>query len=226
MCFMNYLMYEMMKSDLKGARDITGYFDFFNPSDNKISKYKLIFILPNGKCLLIPYASKDNGRRKQFKYNHIVYITKSIELILKELNMNKEEFIQQKVKAFDSDELIAAILKLNIPIFYDTGYYDSNGNRRSDNIRYTIFEKTIKFTEKQEKTLLTLKEAFRRENYSISIQVLNSDDTLINREKCIGVSETDEDSALKWVFHGYDGNLDFDVDDFYRTIKVSNEQIL
>ncbi len=223
---MNYIMYEMNKSDLKGAKDIKGYFDYFKPNVTKMSDYKLSFILPNGQCLFMPYAQKDKGDRKLNKYNHIVYITEAIDLIIKKLGIDKVNFLKQNVKEFEVDELTAAILSLKIPFFYDTGHYDSNGNLIDDKIRYTIFEKTRNLTEKQEKTLLMLKEALKRENYSISIQVLRTDDTLINRVKGIGAVESSEKSPLKWIFHGDDGNLDFKIDDFYDTINVSDEQVL
>ncbi len=222
---MNYIMYEMNKSDLKGAKDIKGYFDYLKPNDIKISDYKLIFILPNGQCLFMTYSPKDKGNRKLSKYNHIVYITKAIDLIIEKLSIDKVKFIKEKVNAFEVDELTAAILKLNIPFFYDTGYYDLNGNLINDRIRYTIFEKTRDLTERQEKTLMMLKEELKRENYNVGIQVLSTDDTLINREKGIGAVENIEKSPLKWIFHG-DGDLDFEITDFYNTIKVTDEQVL
>ena len=223
---MNYITYEMHRSDLKGAKDIKGYFGYFNPKVSKVSDFKLIFILPNGECLFMPYSPKDKGDRKLSKYNHIVYITKAIDLIIKKLGIDKVSFIKQNINEFEVDELTAAILALKIPFFYDTGHYDSNGNIINDKIRNTIFEKTRNLTEKQEKTLLMLKEELKRENYSVGIQVLSVDDTLINREKGIGAVELIEKSPLKWIFHGNDGNLDFEIDDFYSTIKVSDEQVL
>lgn len=223
---MNYITYEMHKSDLKGAKDIKGYFDYFKPNVSKVSDYKLIFILPNGQCLFMPYSPKDKGDRKLSKYDHIVYITKAIDLIIEKLGIDKVSFINQRVNDFEVDELTAAILSLKIPFFYDTGYYDINGKFIDDKNRNTIFEKTRNLTEKQEKTLLMLREALERENYVIGIQVLNADDTLINREKGIGAVENIEESPLKWIFHGDDGDLDFEIADFYNTIKVSDEQVL
>lgn len=195
---MNIIMYEMKKANLNAARDISGYVDNFNPNEIKISEYKLIFILPNGKCLFMPYAPKDTGKRDQQKYFHIAYITKAVDLIIKELGLNIKDFINQKVKEFDQDEITAAILSLGIPFFYETGYYDSDGNSIDGENRYTIFEKTIKFTEKQEKTLLAFKELLKRENYNISIQVVSTDETLINRKKCIGATD---DSPLSWIYY-------------------------
>ena len=61
---MDNFMYEIEKSNLKGSKDIKGYFDYYDSKKDKVSDYKLLFILPNGKVLFMPYSQKDKRDRK------------------------------------------------------------------------------------------------------------------------------------------------------------------
>ena len=201
---MDNFMYEIDKSNLKGAKDIKGYFDSFNSDEDKISDYKLLFILSNGKVLFMPYSPKDKRDRKQYKYAHIVYLTNALELILKELNIDKKTFIKQKIKRFDIDAISAAILELNIPFFYETGFKDIDGKDIDDYYRYTIFEKSPKFTEKQEKVLTQLKKVLDDEHYKIAIQTLK------------------EDKNIDWNFEGIEEVItDMAAGPFGSNLKVS-----
>lgn len=220
---MDNFMYEIDKSNLKGAKDIKGYFDNFNCDENKISDYKLLFILPNGKVLFMPYSLKDKRDRKQYKYAHIVYLINALELILKELNIDKKTFIKQKIKRFDIDAISAAILELNIPFFYETGFKDIDGKDVDDYYRYTIFEKSPKFTEKQEKVLVQLKKILDDEHYKIAIQALKEDKNIDWNFEGIEEIITDENAYLKWICAK--NSTDVNVDDLYKIIKVDVEQI-
>lgn len=220
---MDSFMYEIEKSNLKGAKDIKGYFDNFNSNEDKISKYKLLFILPNGKVLFMPYSPKDKRDRKQYKYAHIVYLTNALELILKELNIDKKTFIKQKIKRFDTDAISAAILELNIPFFYETGFKDIDGKIIDDYYRYTIFEKSPKFTEKQEMVLSKMKNGLDDEHYKIAIQTLKADKNINWNFEGVEEFWIDEDALLKWICTK--NSDDVSVDDFYKIIKVDLEQI-
>ena len=220
---MDNFMYEIDKSNLKGAKDIKGYFDSFNSDEDKISDYKLLFILSNGKVLFMPYSPKDKRDRKQYKYAHIVYLTNALELILKELNIDKKTFIKQKIKRFDIDAISAAILELNIPFFYETGFKDIDGKDIDDYYRYTIFEKSPKFTEKQERVISQMKKGLKDDHYKIAIQALKEDKNIdLNFE---GIEEiiTGENACLKWICTK--NSTDVNVDDLYKIIKVDTEQI-
>ena len=141
---MDVFMYEIEKGNLKGAKDIKGYFDYYDSKKDKLSDNKLLFVLPNGKVLFMPYARNDKRDRKKYKYNHIVYLTKALDIILRELGIDRNTFIKQKIKMFDQDIITAAILELNIPFFYETGYVDTEGKIVDDYYRYAIFEKSQK----------------------------------------------------------------------------------
>ncbi len=218
---MDSIMYGIEKSNLKGAKDIKGYFGYFDSKENKISEYKLLFILPNGKCLFMPYSPKDKRDRKNYKYAHIVYLTNALDLILKELNIDKKNFIQQKIKRFDNDAITSAILNLQIPFFYDTGNIDIDGKVIDDYYRYTVFEKSPSFTEKQEKTLTLLKKTLENEHYKIAIQALISDNNINTNLDNVEEFIVDQDALLKWISMLED---DIDIENFYKIIKVETEQ--
>ena len=220
---MDNFMYEIEKSNLKGSKDIKGYFDYYDSKKDKVSDYKLLFILPNGKVLFMPYSQKDKRDRKQYKYAHIVYLTNALELILKELNIDKKTFIKQKIKRFDIDAISAAILELNIPFFYETGFKDIDGKDIDDYYRYTILEKSPKFTEKQEKVLAQLKKLLEEEHYKIAIQALMEDKNIDWNFEGIEEIITDENACLKWICTR--NSTDVNVDDLYKIIKVDAEQI-
>ena len=218
---MDSIMYEIARSNLNGAKGIEGYIDFFDPKRHKISDFKLLFILPNGKCLFMPYAQKDKKDRKQNEYAHIVYLTNALDLILRELEKQKKEFITKYIRKFDVDDITGAILELKIPFFYDTGNKDEDGNDIDDDNRYTIFEKSIGFTEKQEKALLSMKESFQKEQYKIAIQVFPSDNKINWKMEGLELYENDEDERLNWILLDNDNSVDVEV--FYKIINVSRE---
>ena len=228
---MKYYKWERENRYLNGANDINGFIDYFDPTTHQISKYKLLFIFPNGKCLFMPYSPKDKQTRKQDEYAHIVYIVKALEIILKELNIEPITFIEKKISDFDVDVIIAALLKLGISFFYDTGNRDSIGDIKDDYFRYTIFEKSPNLKEKQKRTLAQMKEGLDKENYLIAVQTLQSDRKVnlsLNNSKDLDLDSLDD--YLNWVVIKNDEYYALDIldaraDDFYKIIKVDLEQI-
>lgn len=220
---MDYKEYKTEISNLKGANDIEGELIDFDIKKHRMSSFKLLFILPNGKCLVMPYAEGEKLDRKQDEYSHLVYITKALDLILEEFGKEKKQFIEENIKKFDVDEITRAILKLQIPFFYDTGNKDVNGNDRDGDYRYIFFEKTIRFTEKQEKTLIQLNYPLRQENYKLAIEVLAGDNKLNFKMDGLDICEPEPDASICVVFLNND--MEFDVEVFYEIIQLSPEQL-
>ena len=216
---MDYEKYIQSESEYKSIETLKGEFREFNPDKDQISMFKLIFILPNGECLLMPYDEHDKREGPHDRqYNHIAYIAKAIDLILKELNINKENFVRTKIEKFDTDELVAAILTLNISLFYEMGNIFSGEKPE----RYAIFMKQKKFTEKQEKMLLNLEKPLKREKYEISINILSSDE-IHSKDKDIRYFYSSEKDPIKYICYQCKGIEAFDVDVFYEIINVSRE---
>ena len=62
---MNYSEYIKLK---KRTGDINPFFSKFDSSKHKISKFKLILIMPDGECLFMPYSDNDKRNRIQEMY--------------------------------------------------------------------------------------------------------------------------------------------------------------
>ena len=174
---MNIESYNNAMKELNGATDIKGYWGSFDLKKDKISNFKLMFILPNGKCLFMPYSPNDNGERIG-EYEHMAYLVKAIELILQEFGIEKKTFIEEKLNYSDLSDLyynlIDNILKLNISFFCDLNEIDLDSN----NVRLAWFYKSPNLTEKQENTIVKLKKPLENENYGLGIQALVSDSNL------------------------------------------------
>lgn len=216
---MDYEKYKKNESEFESIKTLKGEFRRFDPNKDQISMYKLIFILPNGECLLMPYDENDEREGLQNRqYNHIAYIAKAIDLILEKLGIDKETFVRTKIEKFNTDELIAAILNLKISFFYEMG----NTSHDGELLNYTIFMKPVNITEKQEKELLYLKESLTKERYVISINILNSDETYRKNED-IKYAYDREKTPIRYICYE-DGRFEsFDVDEFYKLINVSRE---
>ena len=218
---MNIEAYNNAMKELNGANDIKGYWGSFDLEKDKISKFKLMFILPNGKCLFMPYSPNDDGKRIG-EYEHMVYLVKAIELILQEFGIDKKTFIEEKLNYSDlSDlfyELINNILKLNISFFCDLNEIDSDSN----NVRLAWFYKSPNITEKQENTLVKLRNPLVNENYGLGIQTLVSDRNLNIKMEDIIIIINGTKIKLKEILGRETDYLN--IDDFYKIINVDLEQ--
>ena len=227
--------YNNLMKKLNGAKDITAYFDFFDSRNKKISENKLIFILPDGRCLFMPYSPNDDGERSG-KYEHMVYLVKAFELILEEWGRDRDEYIQEKLNSNNLQELYyelaANILSLHVSFFYDLIKIDYEHN----NERLSWFYKSPKLSEKQENTLREMKVALENENYGLGIQTLPSDSSINIKAQDIemgihgvriklekeGQEDTTLNIRLKEIL-GKEGNP-FKINDFYKIINVDLEQ--
>ena len=170
----------------------------------------------------MPYSPNDDGVRSG-SYEHMVYLVKAIELILKELDIDRYKFIQESLNYSEFNdlfyELITNILKLNISFFYDLNEIDSDNN----NVRLAWFYKSPNLTEKQESTLVKLKKPLENENYGLGIQTLTSDGNLNLKESDIVVIINGTKIKLKEILGRETDYLN--INDFYKIINVDLEQI-
>ena len=169
-----------------------------------------MFILPNGEYLLVPYTESDLSG--DVTYNHIDYLPEALELLLEKLNINRDDFIKNNIKYFSTHCMEYAILKLNIAIFYDYRF-DEKG-------KLTFFEKPIKLTEKQKKSLAVLKKPLENENYRFGIRVLEDDRSIKENESIVR-----DEPAFHMQFV-YMKNTDefIDVNTLFDIINVDIEQ--
>ena len=162
-------------------KDIEGYFRDFDKTKDKISDFRLMFIFPSGEFLLMPYTKSDKA--KDVLYDHVDYMTVALELILKKLNINRNDFIKNNIIDVDKyrDEFISmpheiqfAILGLNIAIFY---------NCQTEDGKYTCFDKPRIFTERQKKSIALLKRPFENEGYEFKITTFKDDNSIKDRDE-------------------------------------------
>lgn len=184
---MNYSIYKKEKSEWE-TDQIKGYFDTFDSKKHLMSNYKLVFILPNGKCLFMPYDGK---------FGHIVYLLSAFEMLYNELKDTKgnymneelfEIFIVKKFECVHIPNFIKAILKSDIAIFY---------NHREKTDYTTDFHKNKLLTSQQKNTLLEIRESLKKEGYGISVGTL-IDDKSLNFNLSFGYT-FEKDTPCKWV---------------------------
>lgn len=176
---MEVKIYEQEKAKYKNSEIVEGVFREFNQKEDKISDFKLVFILQNGEYLLMPYLDIDNHDGMNEEYAHITYILKALELIIKKLGYNREKFIEEKIKDFSEEDLISVILNLNIAFIYNTSIYDIEDDFKDMNL---YFGKPLKLSEKQEQAIASLKNSVEEEQFKIGIMKLKNDKNLRDYE--------------------------------------------
>ena len=202
--------YDAEKSRGNKLNDIEGHFRNFDQTKDKISDFKFMFILPNGEYLLVPYTERDLSG--DVTYNHIDYLPEALELILEKLNINRDDFIKNKVEDFNTAWLEYAILNLNIAIFYDFRFYKEG--------KLTFFEKPIRLTEKQKKSIAALKKPLENENYRFGIRVLEDDRSIKENESIV----RDDPSFHMQFVYMKDKNKIIDVNTLFDIINLDIEQ--
>lgn len=177
---MEIKIYEQEKSKYKNSEIVEGFFREFNPKEDKISDFKLIFLLQNGESLFMPFIDIDNHDGMNEEYAHIVYILKALELIINKLGYNREKFIEEKVKKFSAEDLISSILNLNIAFFYNTSIYDIEDDFKDMNL---YFGKPLNISEKQEQAIVSLRNPIEKEQFKFGIMKLEKDKKLKDYEQ-------------------------------------------
>lgn len=224
---MHYYMYEIEKK--KNRTKIKGYVDTFDSKKHLIFDYKFIFILPNGKCLFIPYAERDDRTRSLREYEHKVYLFSALEMLYNELKdtkgnyMNEEHFaifIEKKFGYAIIPEFIKAILISDVAMLYDAGNYDNHGEEIDDIGYITYFHKNKNLSLKQKNTLLEIKESLKKEEYGIKLATLIDDESL-NFNLSFGYT-FEEDGPVKWVIKKQEQEeIDtFFVDEAYKILGL------
>ena len=177
---MEVKIYDQEKVKYNNSEIVEGLFRRFNQKEDKISDFKLIFILQNGEYLLMPYLDIDNHDGMNEEYAHIVYILKALELIIKKLGYNREKFIEEKVKNFSAEDLISSILNLNIAFFYNTSIYDIEDDFKDMNL---YFGKPLNISEKQEQAIVSLRNPIEKEQFKFGIMKREKDKKLKDYEQ-------------------------------------------
>lgn len=177
---MEVKIYEQEKSKYKNSEIVEGFFREFNPKEDKISDFKLIFLLQNGEYLFMPFIDIDNHDGMNEEYAHLVYILKAVELIINKLGYNREKFIEEKVKNFSAEDLISSILNLNIAFFYNTSIYDIEDDFKDMNL---YFGKPLNISEKQEQAIVSLRNPIEKEQFKFGIMKLEKDKKLKDYEQ-------------------------------------------
>ena len=202
--------YDAEKSRGNKLNDIEGHFRNFDQTKDKISDFRFMFILPSGEYLLVPYTESDLSG--DVIYHHIDYLPDALELLLEKLNINRDDFIKNKVEDFNTHWLEYAILNLNIAIFYD---YRSN-----EEGKLIFFEKPINLTEKQKKSIAALKKPLENENYRFGIRVLEDDRSIKENESIV----RDDPSFHMQFVYMKDKNKIIDVNTLFDIINLDIEQ--
>lgn len=209
---MTYEEYVDEISTLPIGKDIEGYLQFFDPRMHKIFNNKLIFILPNGKCLFMPYAENDRRTRLEIEYTHKSYIIRALTYIIKELGYDEKEFVETNIDAVNRDLIIKRIMEQGISLFYDCGNLSGNGKKISKKNNYSIFYKIDEMTEEQKKTILRMKGMLKRQNYKMMIyEALKDVDYSYYADYFEYI--TDKDSN-KYVF---------EIDEFYELLGLQKK---
>ena len=128
---MKYEKYLDEISTVPTGENIKGYLEFFDPRIHEISNNKLIFILPNGKCLFMPYAKKDKKTRLEIEYTHKSYIIRALTYIIKELGYDEKEFVEANIDATVRELIIKKIMEQGVSLLYDCGKIDGNGKLKN-----------------------------------------------------------------------------------------------
>ena len=200
---MEVKIYEQEKAKYKNSKIVKCVFREFNQKQDKISDFKLIFILQNGEYLLVPFLEQDNCERVDEEYDHIVYIPIALELIIEKLGYNKEKFIEEKIENFTQEELISVILNLNIAIIYNASIYDKEDDLKDMNL---FFGKPLKISERQKKAFPLLRDSIEKEKFKIGIMKLEKDKNLRDYEQLNLV----ESGNIQYLWAEGTSTIDFD----------------
>lgn len=157
---MNYSEYIELK---KRTGDIKPFFSKFDSSKHKISKFKLILIMPDGECLFMPYSDNDKRNRIQEMYTHKDYLLHALSITLDRLGIKEKDFIEIYLdNNIEAASLVYVFFAyLGISILYDIGL-------DNDRTRYINFEKSKEFSEEQRKTVLLMRKALEKEKYKVA----------------------------------------------------------
>ena len=210
---MEVKIYDQEKVKYHNSEIVEGLFRRFNQKEDKISDFKLIFILQNGEYLFMPYLDIDNHDGMNEEYAHIVYILKALELIIKKLEYNREKFIEEKIKDFSVEDLISVILNLNIAFFYNTSFYDIEDNYKNMSV---YFGKPLNLSERQKKSIATLRHSVEEEQYEIGIMKLEKDKNLRDYEQLNLV----DSGNIQYIF-GKD--IDIDINTLFHILDIDDE---
>lgn len=200
---MEVKIYEQEKAKYKNSKIVKCVFREFNQKQDKISDFKLIFILQNGEYLLVPFLEQDNCERVDEEYDHIVYIPIALELIIEKLGYNKEKFIEEKIENYTQEELISVILNLNIAIIYNASIYDKEDDLKDMNL---FFGKPLKISERQKKAFPLLRDSIEKEKFKIGIMKLEKDKNLRDYEQLNLV----ESGNIQYLWAEGTSTIDFD----------------
>ena len=206
---MKYEKYLDEISTVPTGENIKGYLEFFDPRIHEISNNKLIFILPNGKCLFMPYAKKDNRTRQQIEYAHSSYIIRALTQIIKELGFDEKEFIEAYIDTSMRDDIIKGLLEQGVSLLYDCGEIDGNGKLKNKMKRYSIFYKSEELTEEQKKTILKMKGNLEKEKYKMGIYKI--------------FKNLDYSDCLKYVTNKVSNNNEFEINEFYKFLDLQKK---
>lgn len=210
---MEVKIYDQEKVKYNNSEIVEGLFRRFNQKEDKISDFKLIFILQNGEYLLMPYLDIDNHDGMNEEYAHIVYILKALELIIKKLGYNREKFIEEKIKDFSVEDLISVILNLNIAFIYNTSIYDIEDDFKDMNL---YFGKPLNISERQEKAIASLRNLIEEEQFKIGIMKLKNDKNLRDYEH-LDLFDSD---IIQYLF-GED--IDIDINTLFHILDIDVE---
>ena len=213
---MNYLSYLEEKNTIIG---IKGFSEMFDSSKHEISKYKIICVMPDGKCLFVPYSANDSRKRLKNMYTHRHYLLIALSEALDMLSIDEPKFIEELVPNTTVQELVDIFISsLGISIFYDIGI---------DEERYTNFEKSLEFSEEQKNTILSMREALEKEKYQIAAIEKDYDDKSINLPENLNmkfrpsvIGEYIGVNVLKRFFNDDSENRALDITEFYEIINL------
>ena len=206
---MKYEEYIDEVNSLPIGEDIEGYLELFNPRVHEIHKNKLILILPNGKCLFMPYANGDKGTRKEIEYTHRSYITKVLTPIIKELGEDEKEFIEANIETSRRDDIIIALMKQGVSLLYNLEKKRKDRELIIKKPRYSIFYVSEKLTEKQKETMIRMKENLEKEKYKMSIYKI--------------FKNLDNSDCLKHITEGTSGKDEVEIDEFYELLGLQKK---
>lgn len=205
--------FDKKKLSKKNSELVKGFFREFNQKEDKISDYKLIFILQNGEYLLMPYLDMDNHDGMNEEYAHLVYILKALELIIEKFGYKRERIIEEKINDFSAEDLIRVILNLNIAFLYNTSIYNIEDDFKDMNL---YFGKPLNISERQKKAIASLKNSIEKEQFKIGIMKLKNDNSLQNYKQLNLV-----DSGIIQFLFG--DNIDIDINTLFKILDINDE---
>lgn len=206
---MNVKDYDRGKSSLNELKDIKGIFRNFDQTKDTISDFRLFFILPSGEYLLMPYTESDLAR--DVTYEHIDYFCEALECILKKLNINRDDFIENNIKEFNQNSIEFAILGLNVAIF---------NNWQNEDEKYMCFDKPNIFTERQKNSIAVLKRPFENEGYRFEITTFKDDNSIKDRNELKILIDDEFNTKSIYARHG-----DMDFNTICSLLNIVLEQV-